>query len=295
MRFYAPGKLLLSGEYAVLDGALAISCPSRKGQFLELFPTKDSSTLKWHALTEDGQAWLQVILNEQGEILQSNDRAKAQLIRDLLLDAFEGELPVGQRAETRLNFKREWGLGSSSTLIALIANWAQKDAMNLFFKHLKGSGYDVATALENKAIQYQLKAHQKAVWKETCLPEVLQRSYFLYLGEKQISSTEVLRYSSLKRDPHLAQSISQLSEALLGISFEEELISWMAKHEELTGRLIQQESHREKRFPHLQGGFKSLGAWGGDFVWIMPKGDDLNYLRQEGYHEVFPFGELLNI
>jgi hypothetical protein len=69
----------------------------------------------------------------------------------------------------------------------------------------------------------------------------------------------------------------------------------MQKHEEITSELIQQESLRLIRFPNLKGGFKSLGAWGGDFVWIMPKDDDLNYLNTLGYYEIFPFSEMLRI
>jgi len=294
LRFYAPGKLLLSGEYAVLDGAQAVSCPSHKGQFLELHETANSSTLEWHALTEDDHCWLRLSLNNRGEILETNDSAKAQLIRDLLLDVFAGEVPLGLRVETKLSFKREWGLGSSSTLIALLANWAQKDAMELFFKHLKGSGYDVATALEKRPIRYQIFADKKVKWEKVDLPKVLEKSYFLYLGEKQISSTEVLRYSSLERNPQLVGLISQLSEDLLNISSAEELIAWMAEHERVTGQLIQQESHRNKRFPKLKGGFKSLGAWGGDFVWIMPLTGDLDYLNGLGYPDIFPFQQILN-
>jgi len=295
LRFYAPGKLLLSGEYAVLDGAKAISCPSRKGQFLELLKTQNPSTVEWKALTEDDHCWLHILFTTTGEIIQTNDLSKAELIRDLLLDAFDQNIPGGIGVETQLNFRREWGLGSSSTLISLVAEWAKKDAMQLFFSHLKGSGYDVATALEKKAICYQIVAPQKAQWQKVVLPEILAQSYFLYLGEKQISSTEVVRYSSLKKKPLLIESLSQLSTALLGISSEEELIDWMGEHERMTGLLIEQESHRKRRFPLLKGGFKSLGAWGGDFVWIMPKGDDLDYLNQLGFHDIFPFNKMLNI
>ena len=295
MRFFAPGKLLLSGEYAVLDGAQAISCPSHKGQFLEVQKIANSSTLEWHALREDEHCWLHLSLNSKAEILETNDSEKAQLIQGLLVDLFDGEIPLGLRVETKLDFKREWGLGSSSTLITLVAKWAQKDAMKLFFKHLKGSGYDVATALENSAIRYQIIAKEKAHWEKVDLPKILEKSHFLYLGEKQISSTEVVRYGNLERKPKLVESISQLSADLLSVSGEEELIDWMAKHEKVTGQLIQQESHRKKRFPKLKGGYKSLGAWGGDFVWIMPKGDDLAYLNKLGHHEVFPFKELLNV
>ncbi len=294
MPYFAPGKLLLSGEYAVLDGARAISCPSHRGQFLELYKTKNTSTLEWNALTEDGYCWLHIVLSTDGEILKTNDLPKAELIHALLLDAFDQNIPGGLGVETQLNFKREWGLGSSSTLISLIAEWAEKDAMELFFRHLKGSGYDVATAIEKRTICYHLMAHRQAEWKTVELPQILDKTYFLYLGEKQISSTEVLRYDRLEKQPTLVNDISQLSDALLSLQSELELINWMAEHEKITGLLIQQESLKIQRFPHLKGGFKSLGAWGGDFVWIMPQADDLEYLKKLGYHEFFAFKELLS-
>jgi mevalonate kinase len=294
LRFYAPGKLLLSGEYAVLDGATAISCPSQKGQSLEVFKTGNNS-LQWQAFDLDGNSWLRVELDKKGKVISSNNTDKSVLISALLLDAFDQNIPTGLRIETKLEFKREWGLGSSSTLIALIAEWSKKDAIRLFFKHLKGSGYDVATALEGEPISYQLGANEKAAWTPVELPKILEQSYFLYLGEKQISSREVVRYASLEKNPPFVKIISDLSGELLKLSSKEQLIKWMQKHEEITSELIQQESLRLIRFPNLKGGFKSLGAWGGDFVWIMPKDDDLNYLNTLGYHEIFPFSEMLRI
>ncbi len=294
MRYFAPGKLLLSGEYAVLDGAKAISCPSRQGQFLELHKTQHASTIEWQALTEDAYCWLKIVLTTQGEILETNDLAKAELIRELLVDAFNQNIPGGLRVISQLDFKREWGLGSSSTLIALLAAWAKKDAMELFFRHLTGSGYDVATALEKHPISYQLTAPYHAKWATIQLPSILKKTYFLYLGEKQISSTEVLRYDRLEKQPALVNAISRLSDALLSIQSDVELIDWMAEHERITGLLIQQESHRNRRFSKLQGGFKSLGAWGGDFVWIMPLANDLEYLKDLGYTDIFTFEQMLS-
>jgi mevalonate kinase len=294
LRYFAPGKLLLSGEYAVLDGAKAISCPSHQGQFLELHKTQNPSTIEWQALTEDAYCWLNIVLTTHGEILETNDLPKAELIRALLLDAFNQNIPGGLRVECQLDFKREWGLGSSSTLITLLAAWANKDAMELFFRHLTGSGYDVATALEKRTICYQLIAPKQAKWEAVQLPSIVKKTYFLYLGEKQISSTEVLRYDRLEKQPALVNAITQLSDALLSIQSDVELIDWMAEHERITGLLIQQESHRNRRFPKLQGGFKSLGAWGGDFVWIMPLANDLAYLKGLGYTEIFPFEQMLS-
>jgi mevalonate kinase len=294
LRFYAPGKLLLSGEYAVLDGASAISCPTRKGQLLETFQA-ESKSLQWLAFDLEGKSWLRVEMNSKGDVISTSDKVKSEIIRKLLLDAFDQNIPTGLRVETHLEFKREWGLGSSSTLIALIAQWAKKDALNLFFKHLKGSGYDVATAVERRPISYQIIANHKATWADVQLPKILEKSYFVYLGKKQISSREVTRYASLKKNPALVKAISKLSRDLLRLSTDNQLIKWMEEHEEITSKLIQQEGVRPSRFPNLKGGFKSLGAWGGDFVWIMPKDDDLKYLHQLGYQEIIAFAEMLRI
>ena len=44
--FHANGKLLISGEYVVLDGGLALAIPTKKGQFLHFEPT-NHSILHW--------------------------------------------------------------------------------------------------------------------------------------------------------------------------------------------------------------------------------------------------------
>lgn len=295
MRYFAPGKLLLSGEYAVLDGAKAISCPTQKGQFLDLQATKNASTLEWVAQEEDGKTWLSLRLSADGEIIEASDFEKADLVKRLVWDAFDGEIPVNLKVVSQLNFNRQWGLGSSSTLIALLSAWSGKDALPLFFKHLKGSGYDIATAIAGEPIAYRLLGDGIAEWEKIALPTILKQSFFLYLGQKQISSREVKRYQDLPRNPELISQISALSEKLLRLDDSTDLIEWMREHEAITAGLISQKSIRDIRFPKLKGGFKSLGAWGGDFVWIMPLEDDLKYLNSLGYKELFSFSEMLSL
>ncbi len=55
---------------------------------------------------------------------------------------------------THLDFPRDWGLGSSSTLINNVAQWAQVDPFDLHFKVSNGSGYDIACANEDSPIVY---------------------------------------------------------------------------------------------------------------------------------------------
>ena len=54
--FYSNGKLLISGEYAVLDGALGFAIPSSYGQSLHVTPTT-SGFLEWTSLDENKEVW----------------------------------------------------------------------------------------------------------------------------------------------------------------------------------------------------------------------------------------------
>ncbi len=52
--FYSNGKLLLSGEYAVLDGALAWAIPTTFGQYLRI-SINTSAEISWKSLDENGK------------------------------------------------------------------------------------------------------------------------------------------------------------------------------------------------------------------------------------------------
>ena len=59
--FYSHGKLLLTGEYAVLDGALALALPTQYGQSLSIRPSTEGSLL-WKSLDDRNHCWYQQIL-----------------------------------------------------------------------------------------------------------------------------------------------------------------------------------------------------------------------------------------
>ena len=44
-----------------------------------------------------------------------------------------------------MNFDKNWGLGSSSTLINNISSWAKINPYDLLWSISKGSGYDIAS------------------------------------------------------------------------------------------------------------------------------------------------------
>ena len=161
--FYSNGKLLLTGEYVVLDGAEALAVPTRFGQNLTV-KKGVTQELKWTSFDSDKSIWFQDILTFSEIIKKSvsekNDSVKNTLIEILHQANLQNPTILngqGYEIVTHLTFPRNWGLGTSSTLINNIAQWFQIDAFELLAKSFGGSGYDIACAQTNSPIIYQLE------------------------------------------------------------------------------------------------------------------------------------------
>ena len=61
MEFYSNGKLLITGEYVVLDGAKALAIPTKFGQYLTVntLKNKQQAKLFWQSIDEKGNIWFQ--------------------------------------------------------------------------------------------------------------------------------------------------------------------------------------------------------------------------------------------
>ena len=71
--FYGHGKLLITGEYLVLDGALALAIPTQKGQHLTVSESKKSG-IKWTGIKDSGEEWFSFQLNyEQFDTATDSD------------------------------------------------------------------------------------------------------------------------------------------------------------------------------------------------------------------------------
>jgi mevalonate kinase len=282
--FFAHGKLMLSGEYSVLQGAKAVAVPCKMGQHLKVSRI-DSTDLKYRALDHQGKVWLDFNLSQASS-------AEEKLLAEILNSHAQADQLRGWQLETRLDFPREWGLGSSSSFISLIAKWLKQDVWPLFFTHLSGSGYDVAVAESGRPIIYQLLKPQQPSWEACELPKFFEQTYFLYLGQKQNSAQEVARFLKSERPQDLVQELSSLSEALLNLSGISDLEDWMQEHEKLTSELIGRKPVPASLLPEFGGLAKSLGAWGGDFLWLS-KVDDFQALKSAGYHTLVPYSEMV--
>jgi mevalonate kinase len=160
--FYSNGKLLITGEYVVLDGTLSLAIPTQFGQSLEVEPFNEPKLI-WKSLDNNNYVWFEdEFLLQNGMLKQpQHDNEISNRLFQILSAAkqFNPEFlkeNIGFKVESKLTFPRDWGLGSSSTLINNIANWAKIDAYNLLKLTFGGSGYDIACAQHDSAITYQI-------------------------------------------------------------------------------------------------------------------------------------------
>ena len=299
--YYSHGKFLLTGEYLVLKGALALALPLKLGQTLSVETFRETS-LQWDA-HQPGGHWFSVTLNpETFEIIDCDDQPKAEKLAQILKavkqlnpKAFEGD---GLHFTTCLDFDPNWGLGSSSTLIANLARWANVNPYELLRLTFGGSGYDIACANAIQPIYYQLVDDKPQVETIDFQPSFAEHLFFVYQGQKQSSSKEIKAFLEKTNPVDLQkdiEAVSEISRAVPKCESLDEFALLMQCHERIITRCIGQEPV-QKRFPDFEGVLKSLGAWGGDFVlsatqW--PENQVKEYFREKGLEVVFGYQELV--
>ena len=167
-RSYSNGKLLLTGEYVVLDGAKSLAVPTKFGQDLIIEKIKEPQ-LVWGSFTNTGECWFEAVfdlpkLRLVNATFNSDKEGSAEFIAETLQEILQAARSLnpnflnsenGFVVKTNLTFPQNWGLGSSSTLINNIASWAKVDAFKLLWNSFKGSGYDIACAQNDSPIFYQ--------------------------------------------------------------------------------------------------------------------------------------------
>lgn len=324
--YHSNGKFLLTGEYLVLKGALALATPLKFGQSMTI-KTVSEPFLHWDAYKPDGP-WFSVTLNQKNiEIIDCNDRQKAEklvqilkAVRELNPDAFND----GLHFETHLDFDQNWGLGSSSTLISNLARWANIDPYELLKMTFGGSGYDIACATAEQSIYYQLvdagaalRQAQGPKLNSDVKPEVVEpvetptplvksvdfnppfaeHLFFVYQGQKQSSSKEIKAFLAKANPDDLQkdiEAISEISRAVPKCQNLDEFGLLMQCHERIIARCIGQEPV-QKRFPGFEGTLKSLGAWGGDFILAATEWDEKqvrDFFKGKGLETVFGYKEI---
>ena len=298
--YQSHGKFLLTGEYLVLKGALALALPLKLGQTLTV-KTVCTPSLQWNAYKPNGP-WFSVTMNPENlEIINSDDQPKAEKLSEILKAVKQlnpATFKDGLCFETRLDFDPNWGLGSSSTLIANLARWANVNPYELLKLTFGGSGYDIACATAEQPIYYQLIDNQPNVEIIDFNPSFAEHLFFIYQGQKQSSSKEIKAFLEKTNPIDLQkdiEAVSEISRAVPKCQSLEEFAMLMQCHERIIARCIGQEPV-QKRFPDFEGILKSLGAWGGDFI-LAATGWGENQVREyfkgKGLEVVFGYKEIV--
>ncbi len=303
--FYSHGKLLLTAEYLVLDGATALALPTQKGQWLNISFQDTPNQIVWRSLSEDGICWFETILEQKDNSLKPlSENGKNDIITQTLINILSAAQQLnpnflssdkGYIAESKLEFHRKWGLGSSSTLINNIAQWAQVDAFALLDISFGGSGYDIACAQNDTPILYKRHKGKPSVSTITFNPSFKENLFFIYLNQKQDSKASIKHYKSLPvEDLDIAKKeIQKITSNILSCTALREFNSLIDNHEKIISNIIQTPTIKSSLFADYQGSIKSLGGWGGDFILVTGNSSDMSYFENKGYNTIIPYTEMI--
>ncbi|PHS51184.1 MAG: GHMP kinase [Lutibacter sp.] len=305
--FYSNGKLLLTGEYFVLDGAKSLAVPTSCGQDLIVEPIHESHLI-WNSYTNEGDCWLEAIFDVPKLRLVSasfnseDEGGNDQLTEDLeeILNQVRNLNPSflnsdkGVLVKTNLSFPKNWGLGTSSTLINNLANWAKVNPYELLQNTFGGSGYDVACAKNNTPILYTNIGKEPIVERVEFKPSFKEQLFFVYLNKKQNSRDGIERFKKLKGNlKSELKLISQLTDSFIKCNNLLDFEKILVEHEQIVSKTIQLKTVQEELFTDYFGQTKSLGAWGGDFILATGNDDTQNYFNKKGFQTVIPYQDLI--
>lgn len=301
-RYYSSGKLLLTGEYAVLDGALCLALPTKYGQELQLGPISDP-IIRWTSKDHDQSIWFEEVISMdrlQGVTPKpvsgmSTSEALIQVLgiaRQMNPDFLSGD--SGFNVVTQLEFPRKWGLGTSSTLINNIAQWAKVDPYALLERTFGGSGYDIACAQHRNPLFYQLKDGKPRVASADFKPSFASSLFFVYLNRKQDSREAIKNYrEQTEGTAKLVEEISALTKAIAGCARLQDFEALLNRHELLIAEALNTPTVKKRLFPDYPYLIKSLGAWGGDFILVVGGETDQAYFHDKGYTTIIPYSDMI--
>lgn len=300
--YYSNGKLLLTGEYVVLEGFEGLALPTVFGQKLSVIIT-EKKIINWTSYDYKNKIWFKTSysIDNNGSIisLKNNNKISNKLfsvfkaIQKLNPEIFNSQ--KGFDFKSNLSFARSWGLGSSSTLINNLAKWANINPYELLELTFGGSGYDIACANNNTPILFSNKNNTNRVKKCYFNPDFKENIYFIHLGIKKNSQEAVKLYQNSNKQITVSKSKFKLiNTQLINTKDLNEFENILNDHEKIISNITNQKTVKELLFEDYNNGIiKSLGAWGGDFVLVTGKQEDLCYFKSKGYNTIFKYDDLI--
>ena len=298
---------MLTGEYLVLEGATALAVPTKFGQDLKVEKIKESQLI-WGSFTNTGDCWFEAVfelpkLRLVNATFNSDSEGSADFIAETLQDILLETRKLnpnflqsnhGFLVKTNLTFPRDWGLGTSSTLINNIAQWAKVDAFQLLWNSFSGSGYDIANAKHNTPILYQVNNQEPVVKKVDFTPSFSDQLFFVHLNKKQDSKDGIARFNEKREKIHNEiQLVSEISKQLIQEQNLLEFEKLIHEHEKIISSIIELPTVKDRLFPDYFGTLKSLGAWGGDFILATGNKDTPQYFKTKGYTTILRYSDMV--
>lgn len=303
--YYGHGKILLTGEYFVMDGAEALALPTTVGQSMKVrYRQSYQPTLNWKSFDHTGLVWFESDYEFwHFKPIKSQNSVKQDFVQNVLSAArmqnphfLRDDLDVF--VETKIEFPLEWGLGSSSTIIYNIAQWAYVSPFELLKKSIGGSGYDIACAQASGPISFKLK-ESKPEWSSVAFDPVFKNQLFLvYLGNKQSSESEVLKFKAMNviGRNEIVQDITTLTREMIHAHELSTFNKIIHAHEDIISKSLKYEKVKDKFFKDYWGEVKSLGAWGGDFALVTSDREveeTRAYFENKGFKSFIAFTEMV--
>lgn len=289
---------MLTSEYFALDGALTLAVPTKRGQEFYDEETEDGKSLiVWEALVEH-QPWFYAIINyEKWEITETNLQNSAEFILKVLktvqhLSETQFKNTTSYHLATHLQFPKNYGLGSSSTLFNNLSVWANTNPFLLNDLCLGGSGYDIAVAKERSAILFK-NTPELFIQKIEYLPDFREQLIFIHLNKKQNSREGIEKYRKKEKSENLINEFSGLTKEVVSCKDLDSFSQLMTIHEQKVSSFLELETVKNQFFKDSPSFVKSLGAWGGDFVMSSKFEGYQEYFSEKGFSTIFDYSELI--
>ena len=301
MKFKSNGKLLITSEYLVMKGAMALAIPAKLGQELNVIST-NSDFVNWKSFDKNNQIWYEEkFYLDKGALIYNSQKNK---MSDLIVRLFDyihtfnsPQKSIGNEFIWKINFDRNWGLGSSSTLINNLSKWAKVNPYKLLFSVFNGSGYDIACCDKSNPIIFQKKDDYLSVSNTTFTPDFLNNLFLIFLNKKQDTQKSIQNF--LKTDEPFSEEINQINEIVHEIENVKDITTFeslIERHEKIIAKILQIPTIQNEKFTDYNNGvIKSLGSWGGDFVLATGDEKSMDYFKEKGFNTVKKISDLLYV
>jgi mevalonate kinase len=296
---FSPGKLMLTSEYFAMDGALVLAVPTKLGQEFSFQENDDEKSLIFWEAYHQNKLWLQAVIDYKNwQIVETNIPSNAEFILKTLknvqsLSTIKFKNNFTYHLKTNLQFPADYGLGSSSTLMNNLAEWAEIDPFYLNKISLGGSGYDIAVAKEKSAVLYQSVPEIKYE-KVNFDPSFKNELIFIHLNQKQDSREGINLYKSKTKSQKLVDEFSNLTRNILLCNELKNFSELMLIHEQRISDFLEIPTVKERFFADCPIFIKSLGAWGGDFVMSSKFEGFKDYFWGKGFPVIFEYSDLVD-